>query len=578
MGGPGFAAGTPPCITRVLTAEGATMSFPRSGLPARQDRPHVYLSQQQGACAGCQAQVDVRTVLRGDAVFRLWFCPACGSREERLEGTAAQHLKALAEPGGQKRTVKTTTSTCPNCLALIDAEVVVEDGKVYFEKCCAACGPSRALVSEDAEYYLQAYRYSRPGSEPLWHASKTKEGCPRDCGLCPDHEQHTCVPIIEVTDHCNLECPICLVDNRRASHLSPEAFDRMLDGLVKAEGMVETVALSGGEPTSHPELLELVDRAVRRPEVGRVFVLTNGLRLGRDRAFAEALKEKGAYVSLQLDGFSAEASVKLRGRDLRKEKEAALAVLQELDLPTQLIFTAARGVNEDQLGAVVELFMSRSHILSLLIQPLAFSGRGGGCYDGDPLDRSTAPGLMRAIEAQTNGLLRMGDFSPLPCPSPHCISLAYLLKLEEGRFLPFSRFADLRRHIGLLRNSASLPPLPEVEQALKDVAYQLFARQDELPGAQGVLSALRRVTQALFPERALGFRDALRLGERQVKSVFIHHYMDRHDFDLERLRKCCNHYPLQDGRLMPACGYNLFHRGAAAGPDTPRAGWAKEGR
>ena len=102
-----------------------------------------------------------------------------------------------------------------------------------------------------------------------------------------------------------------------------------------------------------------------------------------------------------------------------------------------------------------------------------------------------------------------------------------------------------------------------------------MSRQDEVPGAQGILSALRRAVDTMFPTTPLSFKDALKGGERQAKSIFIHHYMDAHDFDLERLRKCCNHYPQPDGRLMPACGFNLFHRGAAQGASTPRAAWGQ---
>jgi len=306
-----------------------------------------------------------------------------------------------------------------------------------------------------------------------------------------------------------------------------------------------------------------------------VVILTNGVRLGRDRAFAEKLKEKGAYVVLQLDGFTPQVHRTLRGRDLTEEKAAALKVIEELKIPTQLLATVARGVNEDQLGALVDLMLSKDHIVSLNVQPLALSGRGGASFGGDPLDRVTVPGVMRAIEAQTSGRIAFTDFCPLPCPSPHCVALTYLLRLDDGSYVPFPRFADLRKHGGLLRNSASLPALPEIEQALRDVTYDVFARQDEVPQSKGILAALRRAVDAMFSGAALPLREALKGGERQAKSIFIHHYMDAHDFDLERLRKCCNHYPQPDGTLMPACGFNLFHRGAALGAGTPRAAWGR---
>src|SRR5439155_47510 len=275
----------------------------------------------------------------------------------------------------------------------------------------------------------------------------------------------TCLPIVEVTDHCNLECPICIVNDQYSTHMEVADFARIIDRLVANEGVCESVAISGGEPTSHPRILDLVDVATR-DEIGRVVVITNGLRLGRDREFAAALKARGAYVGLQLDGFTADTHEKIRGRDLCKEKEAALRVLEELDIPTQIIFVATRGVNEHQIGRAVELLMEKDFVLSLNFQPAAYTGFGGGKYQHDPMDRLTIPGVIQRCAEQTDGKLRVSDFSPLPCSHPQCVSLTYLLKLDDGTSLPFARFVDFTRHGTLLRSSATLGSSPEIHEAL----------------------------------------------------------------------------------------------------------------
>lgn len=551
-------------------------SRPRS----RTDRPHVYLCQEPRPCPACGTPGEARTILVEGRAERVWRCARCGETHEEVSSDAAAFVAAFlargraAEPE-REVLFKRTTATCARCLALVPADVVLRGGRAFLEKSCPTCGSTTALVSEDAAAYVGAYALARAGSQPLRRARQTARSCPEDCGLCPDHEQHTCLPVLEITDHCDLSCPVCMVDNRGSAHLEPEAFSRIVEGLIAAEGTLESIALSGGEPTTHPALLELIDRATR-PEIGRVVLLTNGLRLARDPALARALKERGVYVSLQLDGFSPRVHERLRGRDLTAEKATVLRVLEELAIPTQLIFVAARGVNEEELGPVVELFLTKEHVLSLNVQPLALTGRGGGRLAGDPLDRLTIPGVLRLLEAQSSGRLRVSDFSPLPCPNPHCVSLAFLLRLRDGSFLPFARFADLGRYGGLLRNSATLPALPGIEEALRDVSYDLLAREEEIERAADVRVALRHALELMFPPRPLGHREAIRAGERLVKSVFIHHYMDAHDFDLERLRKCCHHYPLPDGTLRPMCGFNLFARGAALGPDTPRAAWLGE--
>jgi 7,8-dihydro-6-hydroxymethylpterin dimethyltransferase len=548
--------------------------------PGRRDRPHTFLAHQRGRCGSCEADIEGRVVIRDGQVILLVHCPACGPHERRLSADAGAWVAAFLARGAAAADApgehlwKLTTSTCPGCLALIEARVVIRGGQVFFQKHCARCGPSEALVSEDAAYYVRAYGFARAGTEPLVFAAPVEHGCPTDCGTCNDHEQHTCLPIIEVTDHCNLECPVCIVDNQYSQHMQPEAFGRIIDTLVRNEGQCESVALSGGEPTSHPDILRLIDIA-SRPEIGRVVLITNGLRLGRDRDFAAALARRGVYVGLQLDGFSADTHQKLRGRDLCAEKDAALAVLAELQIPTQLIFVAARGVNEHQIGRVVDLLLAHDHILSLNFQPVAFTGQGGGRFPHDPLDRLTIPGVIRAVEAQTGGRLRVSDFSPLPCSHPQCVSLSYLLRLPDGSHLPFARFVDFARHGTLLRSSATLGASPEIHDALHEVIHDVFARQDEVERGPDILRALRRALDVMFPDRPLTAQEAVRMGEQQAKSIFLHHYMDRHDFDLERLRKCCHHYPQADGRIMPACGFNMFHRGAAKGPETPRPPWGK---
>jgi uncharacterized radical SAM superfamily Fe-S cluster-containing enzyme len=516
----------------------------------------------------CREPREARVVLRDGSAVALTFCARCGQSESVVDPDGRAYLaRFLARgdvPAGSMgdHLFKHTTSTCPECLALVSTRVVIREGRVYFKKDCARCGPSEALVSEDASYYVRAYAYARAGTEPLSFASKVEHGCPSDCGTCDDHEQHTCLPIIEITDHCNLECPICIVNNQYSKHMSVAEFGAIIDRMVAREGAMESVALSGGEPTSHPQLFELLKLA-DRTEIGRVVLITNGLRIAREPEFAARIKASGAYVALQLDGFTAEAHQIVRGRDLCADKEAALSVLETLSIPTQLVFVAVRGVNEGQIGRAVDLLLDRDHILSLNFQPAAYTGLGGARFHHDPLDRLTIPGVIRRIAEQSRHGLRMSDFSPLPCSHPQCVSLAYLLRLEDGTHLPFARFADLAKHGGLLRSSATLGASSETQDTLRDVICDVYARTEEVERGEEVLRALRRSVEVMFPGRALSHREAVRIGEGQAKSIFLHHYMDRHDFDLERLRKCCHHYPQIDGRVMPACAFNMFHRGAA---------------
>lgn len=469
---------------------------------------------------------------------------------------------------------KMTMSCCPECLKVIQAQVVFRDNQVYFLKHCPEHGPSEALVSEDADYYQKAFQYIKPGSTPLHFSTAVKAGCPTDCGLCPAHQQHTCLPIIEITDHCNLECPICIVNNQYSNHMSLEDYQGILDLLLKAEGSLETITLSGGEPTSHPHFLEMVDMATRA-EIGRVSVVTNGIRIAKSKAFCEELKRRNVYVILQLDGFNDEIQKTIRGVPLMETKWKALENLAELQISTQIAFVPARGVNEHQLGEAVRLLMEREHVLSLLIQPVANTGHGGGVFPVDPMDRLTIPGVIRAIDEQTQGAVAREDFIPLPCSHPLCVSLTYLLNLGDGNYLPFPRFVDMRKYLDLFQQTATIEPNAQTEGTLRQVVDDLWSAGGEIPDSQKIIKAMRRAILEMFPSDRLPRQELIRIAERQVKTIFIHHYMDRHDFDVERLMKCCHHYPQIDGRIMPACGFNLFHRGAAKGPNTARAAFGK---
>ncbi len=467
---------------------------------------------------------------------------------------------------------KLTQSACPECLRIVQTQVVIQDDKVWFLKHCPEHGPSKALVSEDAAYYQRAYQYIRPGSVPHQFATQVKDGCPADCGLCPSHQQHTCLPIIEITDYCNLECPVCIVDNQYTNHMSLKDFTGILDGLIASEGSLETITLSGGEPTLHPRFLDLVDAAAR-PGIGRVSVVTNGIRVAQSKAFCEELKQRNVYVILQMDGFTDEVQIAIRGKPLMDLKHQALANLAAFAISTQIAFVPCRGVNEHQLGDAVRLLLEREHILSLLIQPVAHTGQGGGVFPHDPLDRLTIPGVLKGIEEQTKGHLQREDFIPLPCSHPLCVALTYLLKLDDGTYLPFPRFVDMRKHLDLFQQTATIEPTAQSQSALQEVVNDLWSVSGEIPNSDKIIKAMRRALLEMFPSGPADRGELLRIAERQAKTIFIHHYMDRHDFDVERLMKCCHHYPQIDGRIMPACGFNLFHRGAAKGSGTPTPGW-----
>ncbi len=214
--------------------------------------------------------------------------------------------------------LSTTQSLCPRCKVVLDAELIERDGRVVLARTCPDHGPFEAVVYGDADRYREIQRFDKPGEEPRRRQTESLDGCPHDCGICPEHAQHTCLGIIEVNTACNLDCPICFADSgtglqEHGFSLSLAQVESMLDAFVAAEGEPESVQLSGGEPSIHPEILAMA-AAARERGIPLVMLNTNGIRLARDPRFAPALAEIGVHVYLQFDGFEEATQRAVRGR------------------------------------------------------------------------------------------------------------------------------------------------------------------------------------------------------------------------------------------------------------------------
>jgi tetraether lipid synthase len=536
-----------------------------SSSKARADRDHTYWTLTTGACPACGRTVDAKIVLRAGRVYRQSVCPEHGVGEALVDEDAVRYLRAARGSDGARdpETIAETRGVCPVCRGLVPAAVIRTGGRILLRRDCPAHGPATGLVSSDAASYVDGLFRIKPGTVPFEVRTRVAEGCPKDCGLCPAHEQHTCLPIIEITERCDLDCPICLVGggSGRAApkDLSPAEFERILEGLIRSEGTLDLINLSGGEPTTHPRFRDIV-ALCERPEILRATVSTNGIRLADDDDLLDFLVGRGILISLQFDGFSRDIYPRLRGADILAAKERLLGKMEARRAPLSLVMTARRNASEEEFGPVLDYLFRHDHVVSLMVQPLSFTGR---CRSSgvDPLDRLTTPDVVRLLAASSGGRLRTDDFSPLPCSHPACFSLTYVLKLADGGTLPLPRLVSVESYMDIVKNRA----LPGLEagsfEKIKDCLYQIWSSSGAAPDSKKVLATVRRMfDEVCCPGEGFSPRQALAAGERWVKSIFIHHFMDEDNYDLARAVKCCNHYPLPDGRLMPACTYNVFYR------------------
>jgi len=464
----------------------------------------------------------------------------------------------------------TTQSACRVCGQLIPARIFVEGDEVWFRKHCPEHGRQEARVYGDAASYLGLGRFHRPGAVPLAFATAAR-GCPDSCGLCPEHEQHVCLPILEITDHCDLDCPICLVTNPGRAHLDRAAVARMLDSLIRSEGQVDVLNLSGGEPTTNPHLREIVDECVARPEILRVSLSTNGLRLSRDGELLCFLAERRVIISLQFDGLDDAIYRTLRGVPLLDAKLSLINQCAALDAPMSLTATVVDGVNSGRVAQVADLLFRNEHILSAMFQPAAYAGNAARLPR--PPTAVTIPEVISALRGAGKGTVSSGDFSPLPCSHPACFALAFYLKVDGTQFLPLRQMVSEARYLDLIQNRAIFGTDAESFRHVTDAVYDLWSGAglaDCAPGSacacnqfpsDKALKTIRSLLNAATAQGGFSPKRALAVGERAVKSIFIHQFMDRDTFDLARARKCCQVYPQPDGRLMPACVYNCLKRG-----------------
>jgi 7,8-dihydro-6-hydroxymethylpterin dimethyltransferase len=453
-----------------------------------------------------------------------------------------------------------TQSVCRECRKPIPAHLFKEDGAIWMRKHCPEHGAQTARIYGDADAYLGLGRFHRQASIPQAFAAAAK-GCPDSCGLCPEHEQHVCLPILEITDHCNWSCPICLVSNPGTYHRTREEVSSILDALIRSEGQIDVLNLSGGEPTLNPHFQEIIEECATRKEILRVSVSTNGSVLARDPALLRFLGTHRVIVSLQFDGTTDEVYKILRGRPALEEKLRLIELCGEFNVPMSLTATVASGVNDRGIREVADLLFEHEHILSAMFQPAAYAGSAARL--GRPEHAVTIPDVIAALVGAGGETVRKEDFSPLPCSHPACFSLAFYLKIEEDKFAPIKQMVDADRYMDLIQNRAIFGTDFDSFQQITDAVYELWSGPAALsPDSQKALGAVRRLIASTTAGSGYSPRQALSVAERSVKSIFIHQFMDPGTFDLSRARKCCQVYPQSDGRMIPVCVHNSLRREA----------------
>ncbi|HMC12153.1 MAG TPA: radical SAM protein [Pirellulaceae bacterium] len=465
----------------------------------------------------------------------------------------------------------TTQSLCPECLTVVPAKIIVRRGRVYFRKTCQKHGEREDFICSDVSWY-DRMEFALPAKVPAVFGVEPDKGCPLDCGLCTEHEQHTCIGVLEITSSCNLTCPMCYAGSSPGGkHLSFADCKRQIDRLVEVEGRAEICQLSGGEPTTHPQLAEIIAYALSCA-IDYVMINTNGIRFARDPSLVELVARHRDRVEIyfQFDGLNDDVYRALRGEPLLETKLAALEALGKAGVHVTLVPTLQGGINDDQLGPIVEFGLARPWITGISFQPATYSGRH--VLPADLERRITFPDVIKGIAVQTGGLFREDDFLPLPCAHPNCHQIAIAYR-HGGTATPVTRFIDAQANFDLLANGVSFTRAKSRELILQYLGRQACCggncgadEEGSGFGVQGSETQARIASEgSVLPvvDPSQEFFDRIigeQLGAENLFRITITSFLDAYNFDVRRVMKCCTHHVLPSGHVIPFCAYNVLYR------------------
>ena len=468
--------------------------------------------------------------------------------------------------------LKMTRSICPECFKILDATIYEEEGKVYIQKECPEHGSVVDLYWSDANEYRRAQKYAVIGEGVENPQTKTIHNHPFDCGLCPNHKSSTSLAIIDVTNRCNLKCPICFANAAAAGYVyepTKEQISKMLEAIRNMKPYPATaLQLSGGEPTVREDLPEIVKMA-KTAGFDHVEVNSNGIKLAESVDYCRSLLEAGvSTIYLQFDSVKPEVYITTRGQDLFETKLRALDNCRKAGLDSiVLVPTIVRGVNDDQLGAILEFASKNFDIIRCVnFQPVSITGRID--YEKRKEMRITIPDCMKLIQEQTGGQIKTTDFYPIPVVVPvsravgalkdkiyaeftvheHC-GMATFLFIENNKLVPITRYVNVDKFMASL-----------------DKVYEKASKGNKKSAkVQMLSSSLRYVDYKLLKQLAGSVLneasyDALGNFMRNILMVGMMHFQDAYNFDLERLERCGIHYAVPDGRLIPFCAMNTIYR------------------
>ncbi len=451
--------------------------------------------------------------------------------------------------------VDATQSFCHLCADLnhlVDTHIVTKDNEVFLRKFCPKCGESMVKISSDYNYYKLCNEYLKQPDLPEKALTKVLRGCPYDCGVCPQHQNHPCLALFNITDECNMKCNICYyaAEPGLGNHRSMEEIEQMLSTLIETESEPDLIQVTGGEPTTHPQIIEILQYLKKSP-VRHLMLNTNGIRIAEDEKFVKALKKLGGgfEVYLQFDSMSENVLQDIRARDMREIRLKALAMLEKHNISTTLVAVVKKGLNEHEIPEVLRFSRTYRCVRGVVFQPVTETGR----IVAEDDFRITLSEIRQIIIDDEQNPFTAEDMIPLPC-DPHKIGVGYASKMmgvdEEGK--PFAQLMPVTGQLPkeLITEYKGTVSFEKDREFVKTVIETV-----SLDTAMGEGILKDKIKQKLFccwPS----FLTPEDMGYEHVYRLVIMEFSDMVNFDSSNIKRECN-FMIEPHKIIPFSTYNM---------------------
>lgn len=547
----------------------------------------------RATCPKCRNVVPAEFRRHKSQVVLAFDCPACGPqppivhddsiwthRVSDISGSANETFSGSRIRPVSRRLPRTVETLCPECSAIIPGRYFVQDSAVWIEKTCPEHGYFRDKINADVQLFAKASWWSFEEHAGLEFPQVTGgESCPGDCGLCNQHLSGPCLAQIDLTNRCNMKCPICFANANAQGFTWEPDYDEIVRELKVLRAMkphpTTAIQFTGGEPTIHPDFLKIVSTA-RELGFSYIQIATNGITMA-DEDFARKAHEAGLHtLYLQFDGVGDEAYKETRNYPgIWAKKLLAVENARKVGMKVCLVPTIVKNINDNQVPKILDFAFKNIDVISgISWQPVSFTGRmsveelekhrytlGDLAHDmskcanvvpmRDIMPLSLVVPISNLLEAVT------GNTKVRPSCHPDCAMGTYFIVSPSGQAWPFPAVLDVEGLFAGMNKLANrikaagrtanfFDRLQIMHLFMKNWRWKTAPKDIKIP-------LLMRSIMGMVDKR-LGRGKGGEKNYRTLLSAGMH-FQDRYNFDVERVKRCVILYATPAG-VFPFCTHN----------------------